>query len=224
MIVLNGIGKLSKERQTQLCENLANLARLAREGHSFARFVCLSTKNLEELVDQGLLLPELLVRIAVVQILIDPLRERREDIPELARHFLRRYAVQFGKTIKDFSADAIAALSSHNWPGNVRELRNVVERAVLLASGTMLTELELQRGIAESSSMAVSTAGLSLEEMEKVHIDATLRSTGWKKSRTALMLGIERSTLDRKIKRYELHRPPKPGRPVRGEAAPASGQ
>jgi Nif-specific regulatory protein len=137
------------------------------------------------------------------------MRDRRDDVVLLAEHFLRRFSRETGRKIRGFTPAAIAKLTQYDWPGNVRELKNVIERAVALSRGTqldasdvLLSTLELPGALPTAASDAFEA--LSLEELEKRHILRTLEFTEWNKSQAASILQIERSTLDRKIKSYQL--------------------
>jgi Nif-specific regulatory protein len=149
----------------------------------------------------------------VIEIRVPPLRERhsgdQSDIPILAEHFRRRFVRETGRKIKGFTPAAWTKMEGYNWPGNVRELRNVIERAVALNTGPMLDAADIWLSSLETSG-PMETADhyqpLSLDDMEKIHIQRTLHFTDWNKSRAAEILNIERSTLDRKIKLYELKR------------------
>jgi Nif-specific regulatory protein len=132
------------------------------------------------------------------------------DIPLLAEHFLKRFARETGRKMKGFTAQALEKLTQYKWPGNVRELKNVIERAVALGSGQQIDAAdiwlsELDVGAA-TLGPSIAYKPESLEEVEKRHIAETLKHTDWNKSQAAAILGIERSTLDRKIKAYGLVR------------------
>jgi Nif-specific regulatory protein len=149
----------------------------------------------------------------VVEVFVPPLRKRPEDIIELASHFLEQYSEETGRKIRGFTPPALQAMQQYRWPGNVRELKNVIERGVLLTQGEYLDVDDLTLSnlatASESGEYMISRdvyEPLPLSEIERRHIDATLKSTGWNKSKAADILGIERSTLDRKIRRYELKR------------------
>jgi len=147
-----------------------------------------------------------------VEIRVPPLRERRSDIPLLAEHFLKRFVRETGRKIKGFSAAGLRKMEEYDWPGNVRELRNVVERAVALGNGPLLDAPDIWLSSLEVGGQASpppssdAYAPLSIEDIEKQHILRTLQHTEWNKSQAASILKIERSTLDRKIKTYELKR------------------
>jgi Nif-specific regulatory protein len=149
-----------------------------------------------------------------VQLDVPPLRERLEDVPLLAEHFLRRFVRETGRKIKGFTPAALKKISNYHWPGNVRELRNLVERAVALCHGPMidaadivLFELEAKQEKGDShASGHAEYEPATLEAVERRHIEATLKFTEWNKSKAAAILGIERSTLDRKVERYGITR------------------
>jgi DNA-binding NtrC family response regulator len=113
------------------------------------RIIAASNLNLEDAVAQGRVRQDLYYRLNIISLILPPLRERREDIPLLARHFLARYAVELDKEVDDFSQEAMQLLMVHHWPGNVRELEHVIERALVLCEGSVL----------EASDMVISPAG-----------------------------------------------------------------
>jgi two-component system response regulator HydG len=144
---------------------------------------------------------------------VPPLRERQDDIPLLAHHFLEKFALKNRKPAKGFSPLAMDMLVKYSWPGNVRELENAIERAVILLAGEHITEKQLPMNIVRNypaqdmhfpSSAAAADGTRSLEEIEKEAILATLDATKGNKSETARRLGITRKTLHNKIKTYGL--------------------
>jgi Nif-specific regulatory protein len=213
-IFLDEIGEMNVGTQAKLLRIL--------EGHSFervggsvpikvdVRVVAATNQPLEKSVKEGRFRRDLFFRLQVVEVRVPPLRERRHDVAELAEHFLKRFVRETGRKIRGFTPAAIQKMEAYNWPGNVRELRNVVERAVALSGGPMLDApdvwLSSLDAASPSDSATVSYQPLTLQEIERVHIRRTLEFTEWNKSRTAEILDIERSTLDRKIKLYELKR------------------
>jgi DNA-binding NtrC family response regulator len=145
----------------------------------------------------------------VVEIKVPPLRDRLDDVPVLAEHFLKKFTRETGRRIRGFTPDAVEKLQNYAWPGNVRELRNVIERAVALHDKPYLDSGDMWLTTLDQSASGqhpVVYRPQSLEEIEKRHIKETLKHTDWNKSRAAEILGIERSTLDRKIKAYGLVR------------------
>jgi Nif-specific regulatory protein len=181
------------------------------------RVVAATNKELEEAVHVGSFRRDLFFRLQVVEISIPPLRERKDDLELLADHFLARFAGEMNRNIDSFTAEARKKMQAHDWPGNVRELRNVIERAVALgrddvihAEDIWLTTVDLNRlaGTAEARQL-IAPAGYeprSLKDIEKIHIANTLQYTDWNKSQAAAILKIERSTLDRKIRDYDLRK------------------
>jgi Nif-specific regulatory protein len=208
--------------------NLAVQAKFLRvlEGHAYervggrtpiqvdVRVVAATNRDLESAVENGTFRKDLYYRLHVVEMQIAPLREHRTDIPLLAHHFLERFARKTNRPVKRFSSGALDLLISCNWPGNVRELQNAIERAVILCAGDTIDEDDIQlsalsreRAVPDGIAAASDYRQISLEILEQEHILATLDRTEWNKSRAAQILGIERSTLDRKLKRYEVTRP-----------------
>ena len=139
--------------------------------------------------------------------MIPPLRNRGKDCLLIAEHFLGQLNQQMGRKITGFTDSATKKMMAYQWPGNIRELRNVVERAVVLNQKDEIDASDLSLSPASSKAEGVSEVEdnpeITLADLEKRHIDRVLRHTDGNKSRAALILGIERSTLDRKLKRYQ---------------------
>jgi DNA-binding NtrC family response regulator len=172
------------------------------------RVIAATNVNLKQAVADGKFRDDLFYRLNVIEIDIPPLRERREDIPLLARHFVERLSRELGKEIGEISDGALKVLMDHNWPGNVRELENAVERAIVTCRSRVLTEEDfafLALSGAAGKAWTVP-AGVSLEDMEKRMIAATLERTDGNIKESAALLGIDRSTLYEKIKRYDIPR------------------
>jgi Nif-specific regulatory protein len=154
-------------------------------------------------------------RLHVVEIVVDPLRDRLDDTEMLARHFLQGFAAKTGRAVRDFTPAAIDKLAAYDWPGNVRELQNAVERAVILCTGELVGASDIQlSGLGGSEEHRAALPGavagfgdITLETLEQQHILGVLDRLNWNKSQAAQILGIERSTLDRKLKRYQVSRP-----------------
>ncbi len=213
-LMLDEIGEMSPSIQAKFLRVL--------EGHPFervggstpikadVRVIAATNRDLEKAVSQGEFRRDLYFRLRVVEMEIPPLRRRPGDIPDLAMYFFDRFNAETGRKLRGYAPEAMQMLQQYRWPGNVRELKNVVERAVVLARGELI-EID---DLALSNLSTASESGdilpknvyepMSLDEMERRHILATLRASGWNKSRTAAILGIERSTLDRKIRRYQI--------------------
>jgi two-component system response regulator HydG len=159
-------------------------------------------------VAEGRFRDDLYYRLNVIEIRIPPLRARREDIPLLAHHFVERLSHELGKDVGEIGEAALRLLVDHNWPGNVRELENAVERAIVTCRGPMLTESDfgfLAQAAAPAPAWAVP-AGMTMQDMEKVLIAATIERTRGNIKEAAAVLGIDRSTLYEKIKKYEIPR------------------
>ncbi len=217
-LMLDEIGEMSLSIQAKFLRVL--------EGHPFervggskaiktdVRVIAATNRDLEDDVRKGAFRKDLFFRLHVIQIEVPALRYRPEDVLLLAEYFLNKFNSETGRRITGFSPQARTQLQRYRWPGNVRELKNVIERAVVLAreNEIQLDDLLLTNlATASESRFDFGTiishyVPASLEEVEKQHIEATLESTEWNKSKTAQILGIERSTLDRKIKRYDIEK------------------
>ncbi len=167
------------------------------------RTVAATNQDLEAAVREGRFRDDLYWRLNVFVIDLPPLRERPEDIPELAQHFLERFTLAMNKPTMRFSAAALETLRTYAWPGNVRELQNAVERAVVLGSPPEIQVGDLPLRVGAQSE---SAGPLSLEEVERVHIRRVLDGCGWNISQAAKVLGIDRGTLYAKIRRYGFER------------------
>ncbi|MFN0195173.1 MAG: sigma 54-interacting transcriptional regulator [Planctomycetaceae bacterium] len=219
-LFLDEVGEMSLTIQAKFLRVL--------EGHPFervggstpikvdVRVVAATNRDLELAVEEGKFRKDLYFRLHVVEVPVPPLREHKSDIPRLVRYFVERFIKKSGQVIRGISDKAMEMLVAYDWPGNIRELQNAVERAVVLASSEIIqvTDIRLSTlGSSESDGPAAvpSAAGyreVPLEVIEQEHILTTLELTNGNKSRAAQILGIERSTLDRKLKRYEQHQPP----------------
>ncbi len=172
------------------------------------RIISATNRNLEEEVKMGRFREDLFYRLSVIEIKLPPLRERREDIPLLAKHFIKKIARRLNMPEKNISREVMAMLTAYDWPGNVRELENAIERAFILSSGDEIKPENLPPRIPASSQGAFEINDPlgyrpTLEEMERRYIMEVLKSTGYDKTETARILGIDLSTLYRKLKRYE---------------------
>ena len=170
------------------------------------RLVCATNRNVAEMVQQGKFREDLYYRLNVVQIHLPALRERRDDIPCLAYHFLQRFAQQFGKKSKRFSRLALQALEEYDWPGNVRELENVIQRAVVLAEGPTIEvwNLPAMFGKGFEQKRVAHSYEEEVREFKRRLILRTLRECGWRKSETARTLGMARNYLHRLINQLQI--------------------
>jgi DNA-binding NtrC family response regulator len=173
------------------------------------RLIAATNADLAQLVRSSRFRADLYYRLNVIPIVVPPLRERKEDIPLLVEHFLERYSGGH-KTISD---EAMEVISTYDWPGNVRELENIIERAVILQEGDVITAEglnvsvfpeKLRKRHRSLDEAILGSCELTLEELEKNYLLKVLDETGWRKKKAAKVLGINPSTLYRKLKRYEM--------------------
>ena len=169
-----------------------------------ARVLSATNADVPAEVSSGRFREDLLYRLNTIEIHVPPLRERKEDIPLLAMHFLTRYAGRYGKKVRGFDDAALQALAEHSWPGNVRELDHTVERAVLLASEELVRASQLGLRASPSGSASPRLEELSLEEVERVLIQKALARFGGNVSQAAGALGLSRSGLYRRLQKYGL--------------------
>jgi len=172
------------------------------------RVVAATHKDLGKMVETSAFRQDLFFRLSVVPLHLPALRERPEDIPLLAEYFLKQYSGKNRKDIRSFQPEAMEALLAYGWPGNIRELENAIERAVILCLGEQITVRELPPAIRSAAESGVHPVvprpGLTLREMEKEMILATLKTTDGNRTRAAEILGITRQTLQNKLKEYNL--------------------
>ncbi|HSB71763.1 MAG TPA: sigma-54 dependent transcriptional regulator [Candidatus Methylomirabilis sp.] len=206
-LFMDEIGDLSPATQAKLLRVLqeGEFERLGgtRTLKADVRLVAATNAELATLVRERRFREDLFYRLNVITIQLPPLRERREDIPLLAQHFLRRFAGKNAKTITGFTDEAMDLLQTYNWPGNVRELENVTERAVVLGRSSMVTPADFPETLVGSDQAArhlVISIGTPLEEVEDRLIDETLRYTKGDKTLAAKLLGIATRTIYRRLK------------------------
>jgi two-component system response regulator AtoC len=171
------------------------------------RVISATNRNLQEMVQQGKFREDLFYRLNVVHMHLPALRERREDIPLLAHHFLQTFAGQFGKSAKRFSRLALQALEEYRWPGNVRELENVVQRAVVLSEGPTINCEYFPDALRNDDSVNATATNFYEEEVRQFKSRLVLRSlqaSGWNIAETARRLGMARGYLHRLIKQLEI--------------------
>jgi two-component system response regulator HydG len=177
-----------------------------RERKVNVRVIAATNRDPQAAIASGQLRQDLYYRLATVVLRIPPLRERREDIVPLGEHFLARFAAEFGRSQARFSQEAADAMSAYDWPGNARELRNAVERAMMLAESSVVGPLDLDLPPQPASPVGPDDRLGSLGESERQHIERVLVAVGGSRTRAASVLGISRSTLWDKLKRYGLAR------------------
>jgi transcriptional regulator with GAF, ATPase, and Fis domain len=226
-LFLDEIGDISLEVQTKLLHVLQEQT-FERVGSNDpvqvdVRIITATHQNLEELIRQGRFREDLYYRLKVIDIVVPPLRERIEDIPELAVHFMTLYAQKFGKSVEQIDDDAMALLKAYHWQGNVRELENVMERAVVVSESPIITVSELPREIIEAvdhkngfaeddfieSVEPIENGGIRAErrereQRERERLVRALTSARGNKAEAARALGLARSTLVSRLKKYGL--------------------
>ncbi len=208
-VFLDEISDISLRVQTDLLRVLQE-KEIVRVGDTMPvkvdfRAIAATNKSLEKLVEERLFRPDLYYRLNVFSILIPPLRERREDIPLLAAHFLDKLARQMNRPPQRLAPETLDLLMRYDWPGNVRELENAVERALLMRREGDLKPEDFPFQLHPSAPM-IST-GQRLEDIEKAHIERVLAETRWNLSKAARILDIDRTTLYNKIRKYGLREP-----------------
>jgi two-component system, NtrC family, response regulator HydG len=206
-VFLDEIGDISLKTQTDLLRVLQE-REINRVGGNQVikvdfRCVAATNKSLEQMIDEGSFRPDLFYRLNVFHIELPPLRDRREDIPPLVEHFVRKFSLAMNRHITHVAPAAMNQLQQQPWSGNVRELENAVERAMVVAQ-----EPELREQDFIFKSQAIPVAGKSLDEIERAHILRILDDCGNNQSRAAEILGIDRVTLHHKLKRYGWTRTP----------------
>jgi len=184
-----------------------------QERETDVRLIAATNKNLKEEVQRGRFREDLYYRLSVMPITLPSLKERREDILPLVEHFIHHFNAKLNRRVQGITPKAEAVLTSYNYPGNIRELRNVIERAVILCANDLIHADDLPLGGAESWNTSAaretdSTADegqcLSLDELEALHIKRVLAVTEHNLSRAAEILGITRTTLYSKLRKYDV--------------------
>jgi DNA-binding NtrC family response regulator len=209
-IFLDEIGDLLPSTQIRLL-NVLQDRQFERLGSSEpiavdVRVLAATNRPLEKLMQTGQFRDDLYYRLKVVEILLPPLRERMDDIPLLAEHFLHVAAKRFGRSVPRLSPEILDRLAAHDWPGNVRELENALERAAITAAGDFLRPEDLPSPVQASRTTRPPGAlpVTSLADGERALIQRALERTRWNRSAAAHLLGIDRSTLARKIRTLSL--------------------
>ena len=213
-LFMDEVGELSLPAQARMLRVLESRT-LTRVGGTKelavdVRLIAATHRNLPQMVEAGRFREDLLYRLSVIQTLIPPLRERRDDIPRLALHFAKLFGESLGRRITDVSPAALEVLTRYRWPGNVRELRNVIERAMVLGDGPILDLDDLPPELMRAAPIAPAEAPPDarlvrpLAELERDAILNALAATDGNKARAAALLGIDRTTLYRKLKDYAL--------------------
>ena len=213
-VFLDEIGEISPTAQIKLLRILQN-QKFERVGGEKTltvntRILAATNKDLQQEVKTGSFREDLFYRLNVIPIQVPPLRDRRNDIPLLAKNFLQKFAGEQNKTVQRFSSEAMRLLLNYDWPGNVRELENSIEHATVIVKGKYVEVSELPAGIQQArprNPKISNGAKHSIMENEKNLLREVLGECNWNKKETAAKLGISRSTLYEKLKKYNITKP-----------------
>ena len=206
-LFLDEIGNISEKMQMDLLR-VIETKKFTRLGGDKTidvdfRVISATNKDLEKAIKEGSFREDLYYRLNVFSIMLPPLRERRTDIPLIAKYFLTKYAQSMNKNVLDFSPEALEMIGGYDWPGNIREVRNVVERAMVVAKGNQIQVEDLSFPF---PSQSMSFVGESLEDVEKNHIEKILNLTKGNIAQAAEILKLSRLTIYNKIEKYHLKR------------------
>ena len=208
-IFLDEIGTIDMKTQVDLLRAIERKEFTRLGGNetitSDFRIICATNTNLEASVKRGDFREDLYYRLQVYTIRIEPLRQRTEDIPELVNYFIQKYRDKMSKPARGITSDALKMLTGYAWPGNVRELENAIERAMVVSKGELLVKKDFSLNQAQDAETV--SAGLSLEEVEKKHLLRVLERTRWNIRQSAKILGIDRVTIYKKLKKFGIDRP-----------------
>jgi DNA-binding NtrC family response regulator len=175
------------------------------------RVIAATNRSLQEEVKKGRFREDLFYRLNVIAVPLPPLRDRRDDVPLLLKHYIDGFNTEFRKKIQGVTPGAVAALKSYSWPGNVRELRNAVERAMLLTEGTQLGEEAFPMlGSSDgelSAEVELPAAGINLEALERSLVVQALERSGWNQTKAATLLGMNRDQIRYRIEKFGLEKP-----------------
>jgi DNA-binding NtrC family response regulator len=172
------------------------------------RLIAATHQDLAQTVRENKFRSDLYFRISTIPLMVPPLRQRAEDIPTIAQQILETIAQQMGRVDARLSPEAMEALKGYSWPGNIRELRNVLERSLLLSGRPGIEKTDLRFEFVGTTMAPLEDAGLTLEELERRHIERVLGTENWKVEQAARKLGIPRSSLYQKIKKYGFSKRP----------------
>jgi DNA-binding NtrC family response regulator len=210
---LDEIGDISQAAQIRLLRVLQDKKYEPLGGRKSvetnARVITATHRNLEELVQKNIFREDLFYRINVIKLSLPPLAERKEDIPLLVDHFIKRQNYSTDRKMLGLTQEAMAACMLYDWPGNVRELENSIEHAFVLCRDPLVGLHHLPERIHPKVEPFLPLKGMTLKDVEKTTIQQALDRNAWKKIATAKELGIDKNTLRRKIKRLEIVDPEK---------------
>ena len=202
-IFLDEIATISQKMQVELLRVLESkkFVRVGgnKEISSDFRVICATNRDLKTMVEKGLFREDLFYRLNVVNIIVPPLRDRKEDIPLLVEYFIKKYCHSMNRPLITIETAALKHLEEFSFPGNIRELENMIERAIVVGNGKKISLKDLPMG-----RETVNTTFESLDDLEKNHISQILTKYSWNISATAKALKVDRVTLYNKIKKYGL--------------------
>ncbi|HJT65353.1 MAG TPA: sigma-54 dependent transcriptional regulator [Pyrinomonadaceae bacterium] len=210
-VVLDEIAHLSTDAQAKLLRVIETREFERLGGRQTikldARLIALTNVDLVQAVKAGRFREDLFYRLDVIHIRVPPLRERKEDLSKLIKHFVKHYSAKHGRKLDGVSAPALALLQAYDYPGNARELGNIIERLVIVASGKSIDERDLPLGLSAAvKAHRLKDRPRTLAEMEASYIAEVLARTNGNKTECARILGISRKNLYEKIARYDLNR------------------
>ena len=212
-VFLDEIGEIVPALQAKLlrCLEEKTFKRVggATDIHVDVRVIAATNRNLQDEVRQGKFREDLFYRLNVLPIVLPPLRDRREDIPTLAKFYVDAYNSEFKKRVRGITPEALRRLQSHAWPGNVRELRNAVERAMLLAEGDVLTLDDFAGATSPArlnEGVDLPAGGVDLEKLERSLVVQALERTGWNQTKAAALLGLNRDQIRYRIEKFQLQK------------------
>lgn len=209
-LFLDEIGDLSPALQVKLLRALESheIERLGACDPTpvDVRLICATHQNLEEKIKERTFREDLYYRLKVIEIFIPPLRQRRQDLPRLVEHFLKKFNSRLNKKITGLTPEAKQMLLAYDYPGNVRELENIIERAVVLSRSEVIDtdDLPLLLPAPQREKQATDIEPIRLDELERLHIVKMLKRNNWNLGHTAELLGIHRNTLRLKMKEYGI--------------------
>ena len=206
-LFLDEIGNISFNQQAKLLTVIEN-RKFSRIGSNTPietnfRLISATNKNLNDLTAQNQFREDLFYRINTIQIQVPPIRERKEDIPLIVEHYLRKYEKKYGKQNLKVSANALEKLTQHSWPGNIRELKHVIERAIILSGTTVLKPEDFFVNPQNAKSINEFDS-FRLDDIEKQILIKVLNDTNWNLTKASKLLDISRTTLYSKIQRHGL--------------------
>ncbi len=216
-IFLDEIGTVPLETQAKLLRVIQEREFMRLGGVDVirvdVRIIAATNSDLKTLVDENAFREDLYYRLNVINLFLPPLRQRKEDIPLLAQHFLKKYGEENGRSGLQLSSEAVQSLLDYDWPGNVRELENVIERAVVLADGPVINRRLIPEHVRSGPQfrlpqVVVPEEGISFRDVitgfEKRLIESSLKTSGGVQKKAAQLLGLKPTTLNEMIKRYNI--------------------